>query len=51
MINGDDTFMSQTALLASSSGYVDEPVAIKKGKDSMLAVFVIVFALGTLFLL
>ena len=32
MINGDDTFMSQTASLASSSGYVDELVAIKKRK-------------------
>ena len=28
MINGDDTFMAQTALLASSSGHVDELIAV-----------------------
>ena len=39
-INGDDTSMGRTVLLASSSGYVDEVAAIQS-KDSILTVFVI----------
>ena len=40
MLNGDDTFMAQTALLASISAHVDP------SKDSMLTVFAVVFGLG-----
>ena len=49
MISGDDTFMVQNALLTSSSGHGDEPIA-RQSQDCMLTVFAILFRLDIIFL-